>query len=103
MYKKQVNIPKSSTVIPSNKRKPKVSKNKKVLPKETKQSESLERMCPVNEKIHFNNDDKNNSKSRQGVTLYLKCAASLTKFLFSSEQTFLQERSTGMMGMDEGR
>ena len=37
------------------------------------------------------------------MKLYLKCAPSLTKFLFSSEQTFLQERSTRMMGMDEGR
>ena len=55
----------------------------------------------------FNNDDDNNSnnvdKSRQDVKLYLKCAPFLTRFLFSSEQTFLQERSTRMMGMDEER
>ena len=50
------------------------------------------------------NDNCNNvDQSRQGVKLYLKCAPFLTKFLFSSEQTFLQERSTRMMGMDEGR
>ena len=41
-------------------------------------------------------------QSRQDLKLYLKCAPFLTKFLFSSEQTFLQERSTRMMGMDEG-
>ena len=56
MYKKQVRNPKSTTVISSHKRKPKVSQNKKVLPNETKQSERHESMCPVNEKIHFNND-----------------------------------------------
>ena len=57
MFKKQIKNPKSTSVISvTSKRKPKGSQTKKVLSKETKTIKTHERMCPVNEKIHFNND-----------------------------------------------
>ena len=57
MFKKQIKNPKSTSVISvTSKKKPKGSQTKKVLSKETKQIKTHERMCPVNEKIHFNND-----------------------------------------------
>ena len=57
MFKKQIKNPKSTSVISvTSKKKPKGSQTKKVLSKETNQIKTHERMCPVNEKIHFNND-----------------------------------------------
>ena len=57
MFKKQIKNPKSTSVISvTSKKKPKGSQTKKVLSKETKQIKTHERMCPVNEKIHFNDD-----------------------------------------------